>query len=77
MKKVKVILTALVVLTVVGGALAFKAKKSTKILYYPDLSGVCNQPVTKVTFGTSGASFWVTDVPNTPCISTSTVFIND
>jgi hypothetical protein len=35
MKKAKIILTMIAVLAVVGGALAFKAKRNTRLLYIP------------------------------------------
>jgi len=42
MKKAKVIVTALVVLAVVGGALAFKAKSATYCYYTLDSNSTCS-----------------------------------
>lgn len=50
MKKVKVLLTAITVFAVVGGALAFKAKESFTF-YTSDGTNVCNIPT--VSFSTT------------------------
>jgi hypothetical protein len=46
MKRVKIMLTAIAVLAVVGGALAFKAKKFTSTIYCSDnTTTFCKVPV--------------------------------
>jgi hypothetical protein len=67
MKKAKIFLTALTVLAVVGGALAFKAK-TANIFYTCDPAiGLCTIPVT-TTFQTLGGSTVVDyDVLNAIC----------
>ena len=46
MKKAKMMLTALAVLAVVGGSLAFKAKHFNQFDYFStDASGICTVPV--------------------------------
>jgi hypothetical protein len=42
MKQAKMMLTAIVVLAVVGGALAFKAKTFGSSIYTSDVNGVCD-----------------------------------
>lgn len=48
MKKAKLILTAIAVITVVGGALAFKSNFATKKLYFKAADGNCTVETTGV-----------------------------
>jgi len=78
MKKVKIMLTAITLFAVVGGALAFKAKKFGQTVYTtnnPKLHATCpfvldNVTITDQNPGTVKIS--VTDVQNAPCIVTWT-----
>jgi hypothetical protein len=54
MKKVKIMLTAVAVFAVVGGALAFKAAKFTQIALYTKVNGTC--PVKLYNPWTNGSS---------------------
>lgn len=77
MKKVKVFLTAITVLAVVGGALAFKANKfNTKKIWTSTQAGACsNEVLNKVLTTTStSAKIYVTDAgAGAQCILTYTV----
>ena len=69
MKKAKVILTAIVVLTIVGGVFAFKAKDPTKKFYCTTAnSPVCTFEVTGLTTVDQGIGTF----KNTECYTTST-----
>jgi len=77
MKKVKIMLTAITVFAVVGGALAFKAQKFGQTVYTTTnpAGGICDQPLHDVTLtnvnpGTVKIS--VTDRPGTACVLTWT-----
>jgi hypothetical protein len=57
MNKAKILLTAIVVLTVLGAALAFKAKQFGYIIYTPDENGICSVPY---------LNHYTTDDPSAP-----------
>ena len=46
MKKAKIMLTAIAVIGVVGGVLAFKAKKAPFLTVYTEVNGLCTSPFT-------------------------------
>lgn len=68
MKKVKIMLTAITVFAVVGGALAFKAAKTPASIFVsggnPD---VCNVPANVLTTESGIATPYNTQAINTPC----------
>lgn len=75
MKKAKIMLMAIAVIGVVGGALAFKAKKNLSRLYYFDPVGVtCTIPYTAAFITTTvqgiGAYGYVTLDPTKVCTYT-------
>jgi hypothetical protein len=66
MKKIKIMLTAITVFAVVGGALAFKAQKFGAIVY------TTNNPVEGATCPFELREFTITDVkPNSSAVLTS------
>ena len=68
MKKVKMMLTAVTVFAIVGGALAFKAQKFGSTVYTTsDESGTPTCPLEKAGFTTTTIN------PGTPKISVSTI----
>jgi hypothetical protein len=54
MKKAKIMLTAIAIFAVVGGALAFNTARNSRVLYIPNEDGACL--VTTVTFLKTTAS---------------------
>lgn len=88
MKRVKVMLTAIAVLAVVGGAVAFKAKTYGQVKYCTSTSGGGSCPNslnTSTTIGTQNATQYYYNLTNgtsTPCsnvncIATSTTFYSE
>jgi hypothetical protein len=83
MKKVKVVLMAITMLTVVGGALAFKAQKFDSALWctteFNELDPT-NCPIFIDDHGTTGTELIgissCTDIPGTPCDPTET-YLNE
>jgi hypothetical protein len=81
MKKAKFMLTAIMALAVVGGALAFKAKKFgfqtvyTTTAASPNASSICNVALSGLvtTIGSGGTPTWATTIgSNANCASMST-----
>ena len=79
MKKVKIMLTAITVLAVVGGALAFKVRKVNGTLYCSTVSGtgggVCGTNAPRYTVNNGTISRYCVDSPSsttTPCPDTKT-----
>ena len=54
MKKAKIILTAIGIFAVVGGAMAFKTYRGGGIVYTPNAQGVCNVTVRNLTTTNNG-----------------------
>ncbi|HEY1200077.1 MAG TPA: hypothetical protein VGE79_03800 [Niastella sp.] len=65
MKKAKILLTAIAVFAVVGGAMAFKARVGHTI-YTTAIAGQPGAPVAATTTTTGAVKVYVTDLPNTP-----------
>ena len=76
MKKAKMLFTAITVLAVVGGALAFKAKKSVPVIFTTAVSGACPNSVAGdfVTTTTVPTVFYTT-VSGANCTATARVSI--
>jgi hypothetical protein len=70
MKNVKIMLTAIAVLAVVGGALAFKAKKFQSICYYSSDISHTTDPGDRCPFVGAGT---ITGVGNISTYATTTV----
>lgn len=75
MKKAKILLTAMVVIAVVSGAMAFKAKKLGINLFVTDgTPGSCTKEVNLLTFDNSNATSTFTDYATAsdgPCAITT------
>jgi|GEM_PF-2760363 len=79
MKKAKIILTTLGILTIISGAVGYKAKTITTAVYTgPAVGAVCNitlAPATlKVIPAPSDPRTFATLIPGAPCIQTVTTF---
>jgi len=71
MKKAKVMLMAITIFTVVGGALAFKAKSFGSTVYTTDntlaVDPTCPFVTPDTTISDTGAQTSVTDIQGNPC----------
>jgi pectate lyase len=78
MKKGKMMLAAIAVLAIVGGALAFKAKNAfqTQVFTSTKSGNGCTTPEFSTTGGSSGAEVYYTTQSPT-CITTSTTLQAD
>lgn len=70
MKKAKVLLTAIVMFAVVGGALAFKARSADKIYVDTNGDGVSDTEITGYVLSSSGESTFATASLGTQVVST-------
>jgi hypothetical protein len=70
MKKAKIMLTAIAVFAVVGGALAFKAKRLVTV-YTQSTNGQCSVPLPNRSISTVGLATFASATPTTlPCPAT-------
>jgi len=70
MKKAKILLTAIAVFAVVGGALAFKAKRLVTV-YTQHANGQCIVPLSNRSISTVGQATFASAAPTTlPCPAT-------
>ena len=79
MKKIKIMLAAIAVVAVVGGALAFKAKKQSRIYCSDANTTWCNVPLDKYTIVNAPGlpqSNCTIQATTTDCALTSTFFDN-
>ena len=72
MKKAKIMLSAIVVLAVVGGALAFKAKMNKQVYCSDQPAPHCTFTIFDRTLSPVGVATYCTDVYNAPCDLTTT-----
>lgn len=71
MKKAKIMLTVVVLFTVIGSALAIKAKRAVDYVYVTDLNGICSVRVLQRTTqpGPIFVSFTsITTLISAPCV---------
>jgi hypothetical protein len=73
MKKGRIILVAIAVMTVAGGSLAFKAQKGTQVYTTDGLNKPANITVFDATLAPSGTPAFASTVFNGPAISTFTI----
>ena len=69
MKNAKFFLSAIAVLAIVGGALAFKAQKVYSTVWYPGTNNFCTLSSTSYTFvaGVSTIAYDTQEEVNAPC----------
>jgi hypothetical protein len=77
MKKIKIMLTAITVLAIVGGAFAFKAHNKMGHLYCSSVSGTAGRCCTKYSDNIFGTALYCTTTPCGVCGTTTTKVVAD
>jgi len=72
MKKAKIMLTAIGIFAIVGGAMAFKTYRGGGQIYTPNVQGVCNVTVrtwTTINNGVPPGQILATTILSAPCVN--------
>jgi len=77
MKKIKITLTAITVVAVIGGALAFKTHNRTGSLYCSSVSGTAGVCTTRYSEFSNGSSLYCTTTNGGTCSTVTSKVIRD